>query len=68
MFLENFTDDKTPTMLLKEFGILKMEGNGKAKDFSQRFTHILNKFAIDTKPHDSIIVDYYTSTLLTSIT
>ena len=58
MFLEKFTDDKTPTMLLKEFGSVKMEGKEKVKDFNQRFTHILNKFATDTKPHDSITIDY----------
>lgn len=27
----------------------------------------MNKFLVDTKPHDSIIVDYYTSTLPTII-
>ena len=44
-----------------------MEGNEKLKDFNQRFTRILNKFAVDTKPHDSITVDYYTSALPTNI-
>jgi len=67
MFLENFVDDKTLAMLLKELGSLKMEGKEKVKDFNQRFTRILNKFAADTKPHDSIIVDYYTSALPTNI-
>lgn len=67
MFLENFIDEKTPSMLLKEFGSLKMEGKEKVKDFNQRFTHILNNFVVDTKSHDSIIVDYYTFSLLTSV-
>lgn len=67
MFLEKFADNEIPSMLLKELGSLKMEGKVKVKYFNQRFTHILNKFSMDTKPHDSIIVDYYTSTLLTSI-
>lgn len=67
MFLENFVDDKTLTMLLKEFGSLKMEGNEKVKDFNQRFLHILNNFAVDTKPRDSIFVDYDMSSLLTII-
>lgn len=44
-----------------------MEGKEKVKDLNQRFTRILNKFAADTKPHDSITIDYYTSALLTSI-
>ena len=57
MFLEKFADDKTPAMLLKELGSLKIEGKEKVKDFNQRFTHILNKFVVDTKPHDSINVD-----------
>jgi len=63
MFLEKFVDDKTPSMLPKELGSLKMEGKEKVKDFNQRFTCILNKFAVDTKPHDSITVNYYTSAL-----
>ena len=67
MFLEKFVDDKTSTMLLKELGSLKMEGKEKVKYFNQRFTHILNKFAADTKPHDSITIYYYMSALLTSI-
>jgi len=41
MFLEKFVDDKTLTMLLKEFGSLKMEGKEKVKGFN---TPILNKF------------------------
>lgn len=68
MFLENLVDDKTPAMLLKELGSLKMEGKDKVKDFNQRFVRILNKFVADTKPHDSIAVDYYTSALPTTIT
>ena len=44
-----------------------MEGKEKVKYFNQRFTRILKKFAIDTKPHDSITVDYYTSALSTNI-
>jgi len=34
MFLENFANDKTSTMLLKELGSLKMEGKEKVKDFN----------------------------------
>ena len=54
-------------MLLKELGNLKMEGKEKVKDFNQRFLRIWNKFAVDTKPHDSITVDYYMSALPASI-
>lgn len=67
MFLEKFSDEQTPAMLLKELGSLKMEGKEKVKDFNQRFTRILNKFAVDTKPRGSITVDYYTSTLPSTI-
>lgn len=67
MFLEAFSHDKTSAMLLKELGSLKMEEKEKVKDFNQRFTLISNKFAVDTKPHDSINVDYYISELLTII-
>jgi len=65
MFLENFVDDKTPTMLLKELGSLKMDGKEKVKDFNQRFMHILNKFLAHKKPDDSITVEYYMFVLLT---
>lgn len=68
MFLENFADDKTLAMLLKELGSLGMEEKEKVKDFNQRFMRILNKFVADTKPHDSITIDYYTSPLPTTIT
>jgi len=54
-------------MILRELGSLKMEGKEKVKDFNQRFTCIFNKFAVDTKPHDSIIVDYNTFTLPTNV-
>ena len=67
MFLEKFVDDKTSAMLLNELGNLKMESKEKVKDFNRRFSHILNKFLADTKPHDSITVDYYMSALPTNI-
>jgi len=67
MFLENFSNDKTLDMLLKELGSLKMEGKEKVKYFNQRFTCILKKIAPNTKPHESITIDYYMSTLLTKI-
>lgn len=38
IFLEKFVEDKTPTMLLKELGSLKMEQKEKANDFNQRLT------------------------------
>jgi len=44
-----------------------MEGKEKLEDFNLRITHILNKFAVDNKPHDSITVDYYMSTPWTNI-
>lgn len=67
MFLERFDDDKTPSMLLKELGSLKMEGKEKVKDFNQTFTHILNRFLVDTKPHDYITTDYYIFSLPANI-
>lgn len=45
-----------------------MEKKEKVKDFNQRFNHILNKFLENIKPHDSITIDYYTSTLPASVT
>jgi len=67
IFLETFADEKTTTMLLKELGSLNTEGKEKVKDFNQRFLHILKKFALDKKPHDSITFDYYMFALPTSI-
>lgn len=37
------------------------------KYFNQRFNQILNRFLEDTKPHNSITIDYYTSALPTRI-
>jgi len=67
IFLENFSDDKTPAMLLKELGSLKTNLKEKVKDFKRKFNHILNNFTAETKPHDSITVEYYTSALSTNI-
>lgn len=67
IFLEKFVDDKTPAMLLKQLGSLNMEPKEKVKDFNQSFNCIMNKFTINTKPHNSITIDYYTSSLPTSI-
>ena len=44
MFLENFVDDKTLAMLLKELGSLNMEPKDKVKYFDQRFNCVLNRF------------------------
>jgi len=63
-FLEKFSNDKTPAMLLKALGNLKMEQKEK---FSQSFNCILNIFPIDMKPHDSITIYYYTFSLPKSI-
>lgn len=40
-----------------------MEEKEKVKYFSERFLLILNKFSANMKPHDSIIIYYYTSAL-----
>lgn len=37
------------------------------KELNQKFNHILNKFPPGTQPHDSITIDYYTTTLPTNI-
>lgn len=58
---------KTPVMFLKELGSLKMEQKEKVKYFDLRFNRIMDKFSVETKPHDSITIDYNTSTLSTSI-
>lgn len=57
LFLENFADDKTPSMLLKELVNMKMEPKEKVKHFNHRFNHMMNIFCIDTEPHDSISID-----------
>lgn len=67
IFIEKFANDKIPAMLLKELGSFNMEPKEKVKDFKQRFNCILNNFTANTKPHDSIIVDYYMSTLPTNV-
>lgn len=64
--LEKFAKEKTLGMLVKELGSLKMELKGRVKDFNQRFNRILKKLTVETKSRDSVIVEYYTSTLPTS--
>lgn len=63
LVLEKFVDDKKLSMILRELGNHKIEQKQKVKDFNQRFNHILNRFPLDMKPHDSITIDYFTSTL-----
>lgn len=67
IFLEKYVDDRTLAMFPKELGSLYMEEKEKVKYLNQRFLRIWNKFSADMKPHDIITVDYYTSTLPTSI-
>lgn len=45
-----------------------MDNKEKVKDFNQHFATILNKFIVDVLPHDSIMIDYYTSILRSNIT
>ncbi len=54
-------------MLLKELGNLKMEQKEKVKYCNQRFNHILNNFSANTKPHNSITINYCNFSLPTSI-
>lgn len=54
-------------MLLKEMGSLKMEQKEKVKYFNKMFNHILNRFETNSKPPDSITIDYYMSALPTNI-
>jgi len=61
LLLEKFADDKTPAMLLRELGSVKMEQKGKVKDLNKRFNHILNRFMADKNPNDSITIYYFTS-------
>lgn len=68
IYVEKFVDDKTLAMLLKELGNIKIEQKEEVKDFNFRFNRILNKFPANTKPHDSITINYYTSALPKSIT
>ena len=46
---------------------IQMDHKEKVKYFNHKFNHILNKFLENKKPHDSITIYYYTSTLPTSI-
>jgi len=64
MFLEKISDVKTPTMLLKEFGNLKMKVKEKDKDFNNRFLHILNNFLADMNPSLSITTCLHYQTTL----
>jgi len=54
-------------MLLKELTNINMEQKEKVKDFNHKFNRILNKFLENTKPHESITIDYYTSIFLAII-
>lgn len=62
-FLDKFSEDKTPSMLLTELSTLKCHKKEKAKDFNKCFTIILNNFPMDVALVDSITIDYYTKAL-----
>jgi len=47
---------------------LKDGGERKGQKLQSEVLCILKNFAVDTKTHDSITVDYYTSALPTNIT
>jgi len=62
-FLDKFSDDKTPSILLTELSTLKCNKKENVNDFNQRVTTILNKFPMDVALDDSITIDYYTRSL-----
>jgi len=65
--LDKFSNDKTPAMLLKELGNLKMRDKEKVKDCNYRYKRLLNKFPIDVQLRDSITKCYYAISLHTNI-
>lgn len=62
-FLDKFSKGKTPSMLLTELSRLKCHKKENVKYLNQWFTTILNKFPMDVALDDSIMIDYYTSSL-----
>jgi hypothetical protein len=66
-FIGKFGEEKTPMALYKELGAIKMEKKEKVKEFNQCFTIVLNKFSVEPAPLETLVIEYYTSTLIPSI-
>ena len=63
VFLQKFSEDKTPSMLLTELSTIKCHKKEKVRDFNQHFATILQKFPPNPALDDSITIDYYTKAL-----
>ena len=46
-----------------ELSHIKMDSREKVKDFNQRYLSLRNKIPVDSKPIDSVVIEFYTSTL-----
>jgi hypothetical protein len=66
-FMKKFGEDKTPTTLVLEFSRIKMNPKEKIKDFNQIFLTLMNKILEDSRPADNVIIEFYTTTLPSSI-
>jgi hypothetical protein len=67
LFLKTFGDDKTPTTLVLNLSRLRMNPKGKIKYFNQRFMTFLNRIPEDSRPPINILLEFYTTTLPSSI-
>lgn len=63
IFLQIFSEDKTPSMLLMELSTIKCQKKEKVKYFNRLFSTILKKFPPNMALDDFITINYYTKAL-----
>jgi hypothetical protein len=63
-FMTEFGEDKSPTALVLEISIIKMDLKEKAKDFNERFLTLLNKMPTTLRPTYEVLSEFYIDVLL----
>jgi hypothetical protein len=66
-FLDKFAEETTTGALMAELFTTTMSSKEKVKDFSKRFTTMLNKFQAEVKPTQELQIEVYANALTASI-
>lgn len=67
LFLAKFGEDKTPAALVRDLSRIRAESNEPIKKFNQRFLNLRNKFPLISRPAESVIIEFYTAALPSSM-
>ena len=67
-FLDKFGEEKTPTVLVLELSLIRINGKEKVKDFNQHFLSLINKIPTKSRSIEGVVTKFYTSALPQTMT